>query len=80
MHTAMAMPICALSGCVVEMTLSLTLLLFLAAVGVFGTGTIFPDLFVAFVIAYLGVSSGYAVIKQSLQERKQSKLMLGSEA
>ncbi len=52
----------------------------LAAVGVFGTGTIFPDLFVAFVIAYLGVSSGYAVIKQSLQERKQSKLMLGSEA
>ncbi|MFI7933136.1 cation transporter, partial [Acinetobacter baumannii] len=25
-------------------------------------------------------SSGYAVIKQSLQERKQSKLMLGSEA
>ncbi|KAA5704936.1 cation transporter, partial [Klebsiella pneumoniae] len=26
------------------------------------------------------VSSGYAVIKQSLQERKQSKLMLGSEA
>lgn len=52
----------------------------LAAVGVFGTGTIFPDLFVAFVIAYLGVSSGYAVIKQSLQERKKSKLMLGSEA
>ncbi|MDC4132568.1 cation transporter, partial [Acinetobacter baumannii] len=52
----------------------------LAAVGVFGTGTIFPDLFVAFVIAYLGVSSGYTVIKQSLQERKQSKLMLGSEA
>lgn len=51
-----------------------------AAVGVFGTGTVFPDLLVAFVIAYLGVSSGYAVIKQSLQERKQSKVMLGSEA
>ena len=33
----------------------------LAAVGVFGTGSVFPDLFVAFVIAYLGVSSGYAV-------------------
>lgn len=52
----------------------------LAAVGVFGTGSVFPDLFVAFVIAYLGVSSGYAVIKQSQQERKQSKLVLGSEA
>ncbi|MGN2482782.1 cation transporter [Acinetobacter calcoaceticus] len=52
----------------------------LAAVGVFGTGSVFPDLFVAFVIAYLGVSSGYAVIKQSQQERKQSKLVLGSQA
>ncbi|MGE8599818.1 MAG: cation transporter [Acinetobacter calcoaceticus] len=52
----------------------------LAAVGVLGTGSIFPDLFVAFVIAYLGVSSGYAVIKQSQQERKQSKLVLGSQA
>lgn len=52
----------------------------LAAVGVFGTGSVFPDLFVAFFIAYLGVSSGYAVIKQSQQERKQSKLVLGSQA
>ncbi|GAM31576.1 Co/Zn/Cd efflux system component [Acinetobacter calcoaceticus] len=51
-----------------------------AAVGVFGTGSVFPDLFVAFIIAYLGVSSGYAVIKQSQQERKQSKLVLGSQA
>lgn len=49
----------------------------IAAVGVFGTGTMFPDLIVAFIIAYLGVSSGYSVIKQSLQERKQSKAMLG---
>jgi len=45
----------------------------IAAVGVFGTGTMFPDLFVAFVIAYLGVSSGVSVIKQARAERKQDK-------
>lgn len=80
MHTAMAMPICALSGLCSRNDSIANIAVVFAAVGVFGTGTIFPDLFVAFVIAYLGVSSGYAVIKQSLQERKQSKLMLGSEA
>ncbi|ENX41141.1 cation transporter [Acinetobacter sp. NIPH 2100] len=42
----------------------------IAAVGVFGTGTMFPDLFVAFIIAYLGVSSGLSVIKQARAERK----------
>lgn len=49
----------------------------IAAVGVFGTGTMFPDLLVAFIIAYLGVSSGLSVIKQARAERKidQSKLM-----
>lgn len=49
----------------------------IAAIGVFGTGTMFPDLFVAFVIAYLGVSSGLAVIKQARAERKidQANLM-----
>lgn len=52
----------------------------LAAVGVFGTGSVFPDLLVAFVIAYLGVSSGYAVIKQSQQERKQARVIVASEA
>ncbi|ENU30518.1 cation transporter [Acinetobacter sp. NIPH 1852] len=53
------------------------LAIIIAAVGVFGTGTMFPDLIVAFIIAYLGVSSGYSVIKQSLRERKQSKAVLG---
>ncbi|MEE9901950.1 MULTISPECIES: cation transporter [Acinetobacter] len=51
-----------------------------AALGVLGTGTMFPDLFVAFIIAYLGVSSGYAVIRQSLRERKQSSITMGREA
>lgn len=45
----------------------------IAAVGVFGTGTMFPDLMVAFVIAYLGVSSGLSVIKQARAERKMDQ-------
>ena len=48
-----------------------------AAVGVFGTGTMFPDLFVAFIIAYLGVSSGLSVINQAKAERKQDRHSLG---
>ena len=42
----------------------------LAAVGVFGTGQLCPDLVVALIMASLGLSTGYAVIKQALQERK----------
>ncbi|WP_298147865.1 cation transporter [uncultured Acinetobacter sp.] len=42
----------------------------LAAVGVFGTGQLWPDLIVALIMASLGLSAGYAVIKQALQERK----------
>ena len=44
-----------------------------AAVGVFGTGTMLPDLLVAVIIAYLGVTSGLSVIKQARAERKQDK-------
>lgn len=49
----------------------------IAAVGVFGTGSMFPDLFVAFIIAYLGVSSGLIVINQAKAERKQDRHSLG---
>jgi len=52
----------------------------IAAIGVFGTGTMFPDLFVAFVIAYLGVSSGLAVIKQARAERKMDQTNLMTKA
>ncbi|MCH7311124.1 cation transporter [Acinetobacter sp. ANC 4805] len=52
----------------------------IAAVGVFGTGTMFPDLFVAFVIAYLGVSSGVSVIKQARVERKIDQDAFGTKA
>ncbi|MDO3665374.1 cation transporter [Acinetobacter higginsii] len=52
----------------------------IAAIGVFGTGTMFPDLFVAFVIAYLGVSSGLAVIKQARMERKRDQANIMTKA
>ena len=41
-----------------------------AAIGVFGTGSMFPDLIVAFIMATLGLTGGYQVMKKSLQERK----------
>ncbi len=41
----------------------------LAAVGVFRTGSLWPDIIVAVIIATLGITSGYQVIKQSLEER-----------
>ena len=44
-----------------------------AAIGVFGTGSMLPDLIVATIMAVLGLTGGYQVIKQSLKER-QSEL------
>ena len=52
----------------------------IAAIGVFGTGTMFPDLFVAFIIAYLGVTSGLSVIKQARAERKMDQANLMTKA
>ncbi|MCX5468157.1 cation transporter [Acinetobacter nematophilus] len=43
-----------------------------AAIGVFGTGSMFPDLIVAVIMATLGLTGGYQVIKKASQERKQS--------
>ena len=40
----------------------------IAAAGVFGTGTIWPDLVVAGVMATLGITASFAVIRQSTQE------------
>ena len=45
----------------------------LAAVGVFGTGSLWPDIIVAVIMAGLGLSAGYHVIKQALLERKQNQ-------
>lgn len=52
----------------------------IAAVGVFGTGSMFPDLLVAFIIAYLGVSSGLVVIKQARMERKRDQANIMTKA
>lgn len=47
----------------------------LAALGVFGTGSLLPDLMVALVISILGLTGGYQVIKKAVQERKQNKMV-----
>ena len=41
----------------------------LAAVGVFGTGSLWPDIIVAMIMASLGLTAGYQVVKQALAER-----------
>ena len=42
----------------------------LAAIGVFGTGSMLPDLIVAVIMATLGLTGGYQVMKKAIQERK----------
>jgi Co/Zn/Cd efflux system component len=44
----------------------------LAALGVFGTGSGWPDLVVASVMAGLAITGGWAVVRQALQELKAS--------
>lgn len=41
----------------------------LAAVGVFGTGSLWPDIIVAMIMASLGLTAGYQIVKQALAER-----------
>lgn len=45
----------------------------LAAVGVFGTGSLWPDIIVAVIMAGLGLTAGYQVAKQAFIERTSSK-------
>ena len=44
-----------------------------AALGVFGTGSLWPDLVVAVIMASLGLSAGYQVIRRAIQERSIDK-------
>jgi Co/Zn/Cd efflux system component len=44
------------------------ILVLIAAAGVFGTGTVWPDVGVAAILAVLGLSSGRVVIRQALAE------------
>lgn len=41
-----------------------------AAIGVFGTGSLWPDMIVAVIMASLGLTAGCQVVKQALQERR----------
>ncbi|WP_445660484.1 cation transporter [Acinetobacter sp. F16] len=51
----------------------------LAAVGVFGTGSMLPDIIVALIMSVLGLTAGYRVIQRALQERKQNKIKIIGE-
>jgi Co/Zn/Cd efflux system component len=42
----------------------------LAALGVFGTGTGWPDVIVAAIMAGLGLFGGYQIVRQARQERR----------
>jgi Co/Zn/Cd efflux system component len=44
------------------------LLVIVAAIGVFGTGTVWPDVGVAAILAVLGLTSGSAVIRRARAE------------
>ncbi|MDY6455742.1 cation transporter [Acinetobacter faecalis] len=46
-----------------------------AAIGVFGTGSMLPDLIVAMIMAGLGLVAGYQVIKRARLERQQNKIV-----
>ena len=41
----------------------------LAAIGVFGTGSLWPDMIVAMIMAGLGLTAGYQIVKQARAER-----------
>ena len=45
----------------------------LAAAGVFGTGTAWPDLIVAAVLAALGLSGGWQIVRQARAELRQER-------
>jgi Co/Zn/Cd efflux system component len=45
----------------------------LAALGVFGTGTLWPDVIVAVVMAALGITGGWTIIRQAMSEMRATK-------
>lgn len=38
--------------------------------GVFGTGSLIPDMLVALIMSILGLTGGYQVIKKAIKERQ----------
>ena len=47
-----------------------------AAAGVFGTGTAWPDIAVALVLAGLGISGGWQIVRQALGELRSGQVTL----
>jgi Co/Zn/Cd efflux system component len=43
----------------------------LAAAGVFGTGTGWPDVIVATIMAVLGISGGWQIVRQAMGELRR---------
>lgn len=72
-----AIPICSRFGSAKRNDAIGNVAVILAAVGVFGTGDI-ADIIVAVIMAGLGLSGGYRVIKKSIEERKSTQLSAAS--
>lgn len=47
-----------------------------AALGVFGTGTLWPDVIVAAIMATLSISGGWAIVRQARTEMRNTRLSL----
>lgn len=45
----------------------------LAAVGVFGTGTLWPDVIVAAIMASLSISGGWSIVRHALVEMRSAR-------
>lgn len=45
----------------------------LAALGVFGTGTLWPDVIVAAIMAALSITGGWTIMRQALSEMRATK-------
>ena len=52
----------------------------LAALGVFGTQSALPDLIVACIMAGLGLTAGYQIIKQANKQRRMEKVTLNQRS
>lgn len=52
----------------------------LAAAGVFGTGTGWPDAMVAAVMGVLGLHGGWQIVRQALHELRPAEQMIGTTA
>jgi hypothetical protein len=51
----------------------------LAALGVFGTGTGWPDFIVAAIMAGLGISGGFQIVRQAWGELQQERMPVPAE-